>query len=125
MGDIPKFETLIELAQRDPEALEKFRQMACQQFIATTPCTHHQRLAAVQNRVEWEIRRAKSPMAGLIKVSGMMHDSLYQLSSKWIEFNSVSQRTTDSSSSQTSKSAKIINFVEWKDRLQQRQGSLH
>ncbi|MEH6471278.1 MAG: DUF3135 domain-containing protein [Halopseudomonas sp.] len=120
MGQLPKFEELVALADRDPEAFESFRQTACQQFIATTPNTHRRRLAAIQNRVEMELKRAKTPMAGLLRVSGMMHDCLYQLSNKLIEFNhpgSIARSPTPR--------AEVINLLEWKELRQTPQDQLH
>lgn len=125
MGQLPDFEDLVILAKQDPQAFESFRQSACRQFIATAPSDHQHRLAAVQNRVEMELRRAKTPLAGLLKISCMMHDSLYQLSSKWIEFNRVTQRPSGSISRQPAVHAAVISLSEWKARSQEQTRSLH
>ena len=125
MAPLPEFEQLVTLAERDPEAFEKMRQTACQQFIATVPKAHRQRLTAVQHRVEMEIRRAKTPLAGLLKVSCMMHDSLYELTSKWIEFNRFAHRPFNPTQTQPSSRAEIINFQDWKVRSQKHQSNPH
>ena len=125
MAQLPEFEQLVTLAERDPEAFEKFRQNACQQFIATVPSSHRQRLTAVQHRVETELSRAKTPLAGLLKVSCMMHDSLYELSSKWIEFNRIAHRPLNSTQVQPASRAEIINLHDWKVRSQKHQTNPH
>lgn len=79
MHQLPDFDELVELAKKDPQALEAFRQASCQAFIDSTPSQHHQRLQTLQFRLEREIRTAKTPLAGLLKLSNMMHDSFYEL----------------------------------------------
>ncbi|WP_207061983.1 DUF3135 domain-containing protein [Motiliproteus sp. SC1-56] len=80
MGELPGFDELKELARTDPQAFDRLRQTVCEEFINSIPAAHQRRLKGVQFRVNHEIRRAKTPLAGLIKVSGMMHDSLHELS---------------------------------------------
>lgn len=125
MAPLPEFEQLVALAKRDPEAFERFRQATCQQFIATTPHNHRHRLAAVQNRVEMALSRAKTPLAGLIKVSGMMHDSLYQLSSKWLEFDRELKHESNPASLNSTTGAAIISLHDWKEQQHKHAGPLH
>lgn len=80
MGELPCFDKLKTLAAEDPVAFDRFRQDMCQDFINSIPPAHRPRMQAIQFRVDHAIRRAKTPLAGLILVSGMMHDSLRQLS---------------------------------------------
>ncbi|WP_210396822.1 DUF3135 domain-containing protein [Motiliproteus sediminis] len=87
MGQLPCFDDLKKLAETDPQAFDAYRKTLCHEFIDSIPKGHRQRLRAVQFRVDNVIHRAKTPMAGLIKVSEMMHDSLYSLSTKLYELS--------------------------------------
>lgn len=87
MAQLLCFDALREMAESDPKGFEQYREAICNDFIDSIPAAHQQRLRAVQFRVNRVIYRAKTPMAGLIKVSGMMHDSLNQLSTRLLELN--------------------------------------
>ena len=113
MGQLPAFDDLMELADKDPKAFDDFRQHTCQQFIQSTPSTHRGRLLAIQNRVEVALKRAKTPLAGVLKISGMMHDSLHQLSDKLVEFHYLAEHHTRCNPP-PAKSAEIIEFNDWR-----------
>ncbi len=123
MLSLPEFEQLVTLAQDDPDAFERFRQSFCQSFIATAPRNHQHRLTAVQNRVDMVLSRAKTPLAGLITVSGMMHDSLYQLSSKWLEFDRQLKHPCPHAPLKSARAAEVVNLQDWK--AQQHTGPQH
>ncbi|RLT94517.1 DUF3135 domain-containing protein [Ketobacter sp.] len=77
--DLPEFDKLREMAQRDPEALERLRVELCDRVIQEAPEKYRRKLRGLQFRVDMERRRAKSPMAACIAISGMMHDSFDRL----------------------------------------------
>ena len=77
--DLPEFDKLREMAQRDPEALERLRVELCDRLIQEAPEKYRRKLRGLQFRVDMERRRAKSPMAACIAISGMMHDSFDRL----------------------------------------------
>ncbi|AUM11867.1 DUF3135 domain-containing protein [Ketobacter alkanivorans] len=77
--DLPEFDKLREMAQRDPEQLERLRIQLCDQLIQEAPEQYRRKLRGLQFRVDMERRRAKSPMAACIAISGMMHDSFDRL----------------------------------------------
>lgn len=77
--DLPEFDKLREMAQRNPEELEKLRVQLCDQLIQDAPEKYRRKLRGLQFRVDMERRRAKSPMAACIAISGMMHDSFDRL----------------------------------------------
>jgi len=114
MGQLPDFEALVALADKDPIAFERFRQQTCQQFIETLPNKHQHRLRAVQNRVEMELNRAKTPMAGLLRVSSMMHDSFYRLTIKLEQIDKLAHGELSSIQDPRSAPAEIINLSAWK-----------
>lgn len=114
MGQLPAFEELIELADKDPEAFECFRQQACQAFIETTPSTHQHRLRAVQNRVEMALDRAKTPMARLLRLSTMMQESFFQLSAKLEEVDLLAQGKIAQLPPPIETMAEVVNLDDWK-----------
>ncbi len=118
MGQLPAFDDLVALADKDPEAFERFRQQTCQQFIETIPNKHQHRLKAVQNRVEMELNHAKTPMAGLLRVSSMMHDSFYRLTTKLVQVNRLAKGEISSISTPPSAPAEIVSLSEWKATVQ-------
>lgn len=126
MHQLPDFDELVELANKDPQALEAFRQASCQAFIDSTPSKHHQRLQTLQFRLEREIRTAKTPLAGLLKLSNMMHDSFHELTEtilalKYSAFYPSSPSQTALTKSQAGDSANrasVIDLQQWKARHQ-------
>ncbi|MEH6627887.1 MAG: DUF3135 domain-containing protein [Motiliproteus sp.] len=120
MTQLPCFDDLKMMADLDPEGFEEFRRQSCEDFIKCLPKHHRQRLQAVQFRVDYEISKAKNPMAGLVKISGMMHDSFYQLSEK-VHLLSDMIVTAEAPEQKPQKS-NIVELSEWSksNRLQNR-----
>lgn len=77
--ELPSFDVLREMAQKDPDALERLCVQLCDQLIQDAPPAYRRKLRGLQFRVDMERRRAKSPMAACIAISGMMHDSFDKL----------------------------------------------
>ena len=76
---LPSFEELREMAQRDPEALERLRLEQVNAAINSAPESYRQRLAGLQFQIDGTRRLSKSPMAACLSISKMMHDSLHEL----------------------------------------------
>lgn len=76
---LPSFEWLRDLAEKDPEALERLRQQYIDETISEAPEHMRHRLKGLQFQIDGQRRLAKSPMASCIAISKMMHDSLHQL----------------------------------------------
>ncbi|MEZ5506414.1 MAG: DUF3135 domain-containing protein [Gammaproteobacteria bacterium] len=76
---LPEFDTLREMAQNDPEGLERLRGQPGDQLIRAHRKPTAENWCGLQFRVDMERRRAKSPMAACIAISAMMHDSFDQL----------------------------------------------
>jgi hypothetical protein len=112
MGQLPAFEELVELADKDPEAFDAFRQQTCRQYIQSTAGRQQHRLLAIQNRVEMTLRRAKTPLEGIISISNMMYDSLGKLDNKLQEI----QRTSENRPFQVEpkRRAQIIELERWR-----------
>ena len=76
---LPSFEELRDMAQRDPEALERLRLEHVKATINSAPEAYRQRLSGLQFQIDGQRRLAKSPMAACLRISKMMHDSLHEL----------------------------------------------
>jgi len=76
---LPSYEELREMAQKDPEALERLRLEHVRATINSAPEKYRQRLSGLQFQIDGQRRLAKSPMAACLRISKMMHDSLHEL----------------------------------------------
>ncbi|MGB3621990.1 DUF3135 domain-containing protein [Ketobacter sp. MCCC 1A13808] len=76
---LPDFDQLKEMAENNPEQLEQLRIQLCEQVIQDAPEKYRRKLRGLQFRLDMERRKAKSPMAACIAISGMMHDSFDRL----------------------------------------------
>jgi hypothetical protein len=77
--ELPDFDDLKEMAENNPEQLEQLRMEMCDRLIQEAPEKYRRKLRGLQFRIDMERRRAKSPMAACIAISGMMHDSFDRL----------------------------------------------
>jgi hypothetical protein len=76
---LPSFARLQEMAQQDPDALERLRQQHVKAAIEAAPEDYRKRLEGLQFQIDGQRRLAKSPMASCLTISKMMHDHLHQL----------------------------------------------
>ncbi|MCG8317349.1 MAG: DUF3135 domain-containing protein [Pseudomonadales bacterium] len=77
--NLPNFDKLRDLAQNNPTELERLRIEMCEQLIHEAPEQYRRKLRGLQFKIDMERRKAKSPMAACITISGMMHDSFDKL----------------------------------------------
>ena len=107
--EMPSFDEMVRLAKTDPEALERIRlqliedakglaplrqniqvifqdpysslnpRLKIEDTIAEAPEACHRRLRGLQFQIDMERRRAGNPMGACVRISKMMHDSLYTL----------------------------------------------
>lgn len=106
---LPEFDQLREMAQTDPEGLERLRMQLCDQLIQSAPEAYRRKLRGLQFRVDMERRRAKTPMAACIAISGMMHDSFDRLRQVLNEAAS-SASATGTRQAETTTDAKVLPF---------------
>jgi hypothetical protein len=71
------FDELMALFEKDPDSFEKKRLEMIQSVIVQAPERIQRRLTGLQWRIDSEIKLAKTPMAGCLKVYQMMMDSVY------------------------------------------------
>lgn len=76
---LPSFSRLRELAENDPDALERLRQQHVQAAIDAAPEEYRARLEGLQFQIDGQRRLAKNPMSSCINISKMMHDHLHKL----------------------------------------------
>jgi hypothetical protein len=67
------------LARSDPEEFNRRRQAAIAAVIARAPQPLQDRLRGLQFRVDLELRRARTPLAGALRLHGMMWDRFEML----------------------------------------------
>lgn len=79
MSDLPDFDTLMQLHQQDPEALERLRQKLTDELLERASDHTRRRLAGLQFRINMELRRAGNPTARFLKLSDMMQESFSEL----------------------------------------------
>lgn len=77
--ELPDFDTMMELAKKDPEAFDRFKAEAVNATINEASESQQRRLRGLQWQVDMEVKKAKNPMEGCIRVSEMMHDKLWEL----------------------------------------------
>jgi hypothetical protein len=77
--EFPDVDTLMEIAKNDPDALDRIKQQAVEDLITSAGPENQQRLRGLQWQVDMELKMAKNPMAGCIRISEMMHEKLWDL----------------------------------------------
>ena len=79
MFDSYDFDELQRLAQDNPDKLEQLRIQWSEQLIQSAPKTYRRKLRGLQFQIDMNRRKAKTPLAACISLSGMMHDSFDRL----------------------------------------------
>lgn len=69
------FDSMSLIAKDDPEAFERLRQSAIDEFIESAPIRRQHRLRCLQWRIDQE-RRNCTPLSACLKISKMMWDHL-------------------------------------------------
>ena len=77
--EMPTFDEMVRLAKTNPETLENIRRVLIEDLIADAPEYCQRRLRGLQFQIDMERRKAGNPMGACVKISKMMHDSLFQL----------------------------------------------
>ncbi len=87
---IPDFDTLKEIAEKNPEALESYRQHLISSVIMDAPTEFRARLRGLQFQIDCQRHLQSTPLAACIKISQMMHDSLFNLTGLLNKFSAHS-----------------------------------
>ena len=76
---LPDFDTLKEIAEANPAALESFRDQLIRTTIMRAPAETRSRLRGLQFQIDSQRRLHSSPMGSCVKISSMMQDSFLNL----------------------------------------------
>lgn len=77
--DMPTFDVLKDLAQRDPEGFESLRAELIEDCICRSSGRNQRRLRGLQFVIEARRLVADNPMKSLLDIQSMMYDSLLSL----------------------------------------------
>ncbi|MAZ88899.1 MAG: hypothetical protein CL693_14810 [Cellvibrionaceae bacterium] len=105
-----KFDELLELAQSDPEALERYRQQQIELTLSEAPECIRARLEGLQFQIDAQRSLHHNPMGTCIKLSQMMQDSFQQLQAMLERLTDGSLLDNIAPPKQPQKSAKILPF---------------
>ncbi len=114
MSSLPDFDTLVDLAQNNPEELERLRRREIAKLIAQAPEHTRRRLEGLQFQIDAKRAIHKdSPMGSCITISKMMHESFAELC-VWLNIltgkDKGVRKTNQVETTSTGKSAKILAF---------------
>lgn len=102
---IPDFDTLKQMAEQDPTALERLRQEKTTALIESAPEAYQARLRGIQFQVDSQRLLAKNPIQSCMKISQLMHESFTDLKSKLQDLNQATSFLNSSS----------VNSLSYKD----------
>ena len=77
--NLPSVDTLIKMAQDDPEGLELLREKLCSQLIDNAPKRYQRRLNGLQFQINMARERSNNNLHSCIKLSEMMLASYQKL----------------------------------------------
>lgn len=77
--DMPTFDELMNLGQRDPDGFEVLRAELVEECIRSGTSRNQRRLRGFQFKIDAKRQMAASPMKALLDIQGMMYDSLLSL----------------------------------------------
>lgn len=77
--EMPTFDELKDLAERDPEGFEKLRSELIEDCIRRSSVSNQRRLRGLQFVIEARRVVADNPMKALLVIQAMMYDSLLSL----------------------------------------------
>jgi hypothetical protein len=114
MSDLPNFDSLVTLANEDPEALESLRQKHVERLINNAPVQFQQRLRGIQFQIDAHRQlHSHSPMGSCIKISQLMHESFAELRG-WLnqisDFNDPLRGLSEADPSAENKMADVLAF---------------
>ncbi len=111
--ELPDFDTLKEMAEKDPQALEALRQQHVDALIESAPSNTRRRLRGLQFQIDAQRSIHPTPMAACIKLSQMMYESFSELRYLLNEFTEQGPRSIpreEINQSPIAKPAQVLNF---------------
>lgn len=107
---LPDFDTLLEMAQTDPEALELLRQEKSELVIKQASEHSQQRLRGLMFQIDAQRSLHSCAMGACIKISKMMHVSLGKLPEAFEQFHTATRYPSQTTATRSSESGKILHF---------------
>jgi len=77
--ELPEFDDLVKMAEKDPAGLEHLRQKITQEVISGAPKHMRERLSGLQFQVDMQRKRQDNPVSTCVTLSSMMNESLGEL----------------------------------------------
>lgn len=77
--ELPDFDYLKRLADKDPDELERLRQFYCGHLIESAPDRYRNRLKGLQFQIDMIKRKSKNPLHSCIQISKMMMDNCFDM----------------------------------------------
>lgn len=109
---LPEFDMLAEMAKNNPEEFEKLRETLIEDLINSARTSSQRRLRGLQFQIDMARKKAKTPLAACISISGMMHESFADLR---LLLNDPFGAMSDSLQ-KPSTIAKVLSISEFKNR---------
>lgn len=93
---VPEFDELVALHQRDPQAFEALRAQLLDETVRTAPAEHRPALEQVRERIELARRSAATPFEAALIASRMMQQSVGHLLGAWkqVRYTAADMQTT-------------------------------
>jgi len=79
INKLPEFDILMQMAQEQPEELEKLRASMAKRLIESAPERLQHRLRGIQFQIDSQRKLSKNPMTSCLTISSMMQESFENL----------------------------------------------
>ncbi|XEI32008.1 DUF3135 domain-containing protein [Aeromonas veronii] len=107
--ELPDFDTLKELAAREPSRLDAILEQQVDLLIARASPDQQRRLRGLQFKIDGQRRLAKNNLDSCIRIANMMWESFYVMRSEMIQF-----REKGGSPPENDGSGKIIHLADYR-----------
>jgi prefoldin subunit 5 len=92
MTELPPFDELKEMAEKNPEALEALRKKMVNEVIERASEEKRDRLKGLQFRIDAKIKTSRTPFESMCKIYDEMMDSFDQLNEQLNVFTSAANK---------------------------------
>lgn len=110
MSDLPSFDNMRALHNKDPQAFEALRTQLVNDYIHSIPSQRRTRVKGLQFKIDARRQMASTPMAACIELSNMMHETFLEMNYSLHGFSDATENTEFFNSEPEQQSAQIIPF---------------
>lgn len=114
MTELPSFDELREMAEKDPEALEALRNKMVNEVIERAPLEKRDRLKGLQFKIDAKIKTSRTPFESMCKIYDEMMDSFDELNAQLAGFTAAADKLQEDLKSLDKGEEKVENKVELK-----------